>query len=209
MERKLAETQQKIAIKQSLSKTPNVRSYLAYSVKTARKDQHVIAKAGDRVIAERASKVVAYRGSYVVALDGSKVIATVGSEVLVHEGSTVINPYGKDDHLSKITVMPSPQPVKRRVIVTDNLASASLAGGNGLSDKKLAADMNKGIATQKKSNGTEFAFFSKPSLETQLASLSLVYHSYAAIKNKVLFDGRPEVDRRKFVGRSFLNSPSR
>jgi hypothetical protein len=173
-------------------------------VRTARKDEHVIAKAGEKVIAERSSKVVANEGSYVVALEGSKVIAAPGSEVVMQEGSVVINPFGADETLTRIIAMeaaegkkklaPKPPPPKHpETSSTVLLNQVSTAYSVSLNSKSAAP------VTKQTSDNSIFARYS--TLEDQLSSLNLVYHSFAANQNRSYSEWQMKIDRRKFVGK--------
>jgi len=187
----------------SEDKKADGRKTTASVVRTARKDEHVIAKAGERVIAERSSKVVANEGSYVVALDGSKVIAAPGSEVVMQEGSVVINPFGHDETLTRIIAMEAaegakkasskPQPRHPATSSTVLLNQVSTAHTLSLNTK------NTGPATKQTSDNEIFARYS--TLEDQLSSLNLVYHSFAANKSRSYSEWQWKLDRRKFVGK--------
>jgi len=184
------------------------RKTTASVVRTARKDEHVIAKAGEKVIAERSSKVVANEGSYVVALDGSKVIATPGSEVVMQAGSVVINPYGTDETLTRIIAMeaaegakkakpkpPQPPQPPRHADTSSTVLLSQLTTAHSVSlNSKSAAP-----ATKQTSDNSIFARYS--TLEDQLSSLNLVYHSFAANQTRSYSEWRLKVDRRKFVGK--------
>jgi len=183
-------------------KKADVRKAAPSAVRTARKDEHVIAKSGDRVIAERSSKVVANEGSYVVALDGSKVIAAPGSEVVMQEGSIVINPYGQDETLTKIIAMEAVA-AKRKASKQPprTLASSSTVLLSQVSTAHtLSLDAKNSVPTTKQtSDNGIFARYS--SVEDQMQSLNLVYHSFAANKSRSYSEWQFKIDRRKFVGK--------
>jgi hypothetical protein len=171
-------------------------------VRTARKDEHVIAKAGERVIAERSSKVVANEGSYVIALEGSKVIAAPGSEVVMQEGSVVINPYGHDETLTKIIAMEAAEGAKKPSSKQQSRhpATSSTVLLNQVSTAYTVSLNNaKGPVTKQTSDNSIFARYS--TLEDQLSSLNLVYHSFAANKSRSYSEWQFKIDRRKFVGK--------
>jgi hypothetical protein len=196
------------SVKDSQAQTPfepkqaDGRKSPASVVRTARKDEHVIAKAGERVIAERSSKVVANEGSFVVALDGSKVIATPGSEVVMQEGSVVINPYGHDETLTRITAMDSAATRKNGAKQQSRSfeTSSTVLLNQVSSALTLSLDTKNPVPTTKQTSDNEiFARYS--SVEDQLSSLNLVYHSFAANKSRSYSEWQFKIDRRKFVGK--------
>jgi len=189
----------------SEEKKADSRKTTASVVRTARKDEHVIAKAGERVIAERSSKVVANEGSYVVALDGSKVIAAPGSEVVMQEGSVVINPFGHDETLTRIIAMEAAEGTKKASSKAQTQprhpATSSTVLLNQVSTAHTLSlnSKNAGPATKQTSDNEIFARYS--TLEDQLSSLNLVYHSFAANKTRSYSEWQWKLDRRKFVGK--------
>lgn len=170
-----------------LEPAPQMPTFL--SIRTAKQNQHVIAKKGMRVIAERNSMVVAEDGSFVVALEGSKVVATMGSEVLVQKGSRVINPYGTQATPSKIKALEAPVKPKlaHRVFVR---TSTTLPIG-----RKFKAT--------KSLDALEAPSLFETSDEQQLATLASLAMAYQFSADKLLpqLVSRYNVNTHKFVGK--------
>jgi hypothetical protein len=171
----------------AVESAPQMPTFL--SIRTAKQNQHVIAKKGMRVIAERNSMVVAEEGSFVVALEGSKVVATMGSEVLVQKGSRVINPYGTQATPTKIMALEESAVPKlaRRVFVR---TSTTLPIG-------------RRFPATKSLDALEAPSLFETSDEQQLATLASLAMAFQFSANKFLplLSSRFSVDAHKFVGK--------